>query len=98
MIVNGEPVEVIETIGGVSASAFAESESVEVNRESLSVIFGDSTTIVNGEIVQIYEERSTVIIDGEYVPLVFDRENVIVNVVVCEARLSVAVVNGESGE
>lgn len=54
-----------------SASVVVESELVEVNGKSLSVIFDESTDIVSGEVFQISKEISTVTIDGEDAPLIF---------------------------
>ena len=47
MIVNGEVVHVSETVGGGVAPAVVESESVNVNGKSVSVIFDGTTALVN---------------------------------------------------
>ena len=57
VIVNGEPVELSETICGGAAYAVVEAESAEVNGEAVSVIFDYSTAIVNGAVVGRSEER-----------------------------------------
>jgi len=72
-----------------------EASFVEVNGESVSVIFDGSTAIVNGEVVTFSEEGSTVVIDGEEVTVIFDGSDVIVNGdVVSELVPSVAVAGG----
>jgi len=65
--VNAELVE--RVIHGGAASIVVESESAEVLRESVSVIFYDSTATVSWEVIIISEGRSTVTIDGGDAPL-----------------------------
>ena len=64
---NEEPVERVSH--GGAASVVVESESAEVLRESVSVIFYDSTATVSWEVIIISEGRSTVTIDGGDAPL-----------------------------
>ena len=55
VIVNGEAVHVSETVGGGTAPAVVESESVDENGESVSVIFDGATALVNVEVVTASE-------------------------------------------
>ena len=56
-----------------------ESESVDANGESVSVIFDGATTLVNGKFVTASEEGSTMMINGEEVSVTFDGSDVLVN-------------------
>ena len=55
VIVNGEAVHMSETVGGGTAPAVVESESVDENGESVSVIFDGATALVNVEVVTASE-------------------------------------------
>ena len=92
VIVNGEAVHVSETVGGGTAPVVVESESVDENGESVSVIFDGATALVNGEVVTASEEGSTVMINGEEISITFDRSNVVVNVEAVSVAAPVAAV------
>ena len=47
VIVNGEAVHVSETVGGGTVPSVVESESVDENGESVSVIFDGATALVS---------------------------------------------------
>merc|ERR1712176_690665 len=68
-----------ETVGGCTAPAVVEYESVDENGESVSVIFDGATALVNGEVVTASEEGSTAMINGDEMSVTFDASDVLVN-------------------
>ena len=96
VIANGEAVHMSETVGGGAAPAVVESESVNMNGESVSVTFDGATALVNGEVVTASEEGSIVMIKGEEMSVTVDGSHVVVNgEVVPVAAQAAAVLNGE---